>query len=149
DAARQHAHAVDRTLEQWQKPKRALEHGKQMLAQPRHHDKDSPKAQDDARNRREQFDEDGQRLADPLRGQFGEEYRRGDAQRYGDAEGYQGGNQGAEDEGQGAELVVDRIPFRAPQKTPAKLLDGMGRSTREFIADEDDQRKDRQRHQER
>ena len=58
-------------------------------------------------------------------------------------------NQRAEDERQRAVIVVDRVPVAADQKVPAEFVQGRLRTVGQFVADEHDEHKDGQRHEQR
>ena len=83
-----------------------------MVAQPRHHHKNSPQAENDARHGGEQFDEHDERLAQPERREFGEINGGGDADGHGDDERDGRRNERAENERQRAINIVDRDPSR-------------------------------------
>ena len=118
-----------------------------MLAQPRHHHKNSPQAENDARHGGQQFDEHDQRLAQPERGEFGEINGRGDADGHGDDERDGRRHHCAEDERQRAELLIDRVPIAANEEVPAELLQRQPRTLRQFVPDQHDEHEDRQRHE--
>ena len=82
----------------------------------------------------------------PERCQLGEINRGRDAQRDGNDERDERGNQRPVDEGQGAELFRDRIPGRADEEVETKLPDGEHRVAPELPADQDNEQDDGPRH---
>ena len=126
-----------------------LQPRKQMVAQPRHHHKNAPETENDARHGGQQFDEHDQRLAQPERGKFGEINGGGDADGHGDDQRDGGRNQRAKNERQRAVLLVDRVPIAADKEMPAEFVQREPRAVCQFEADEHDQREDGQRHEQR
>ena len=146
NAGGEHAGSGVFPLEKRQKSQAASQQGNQMGVQPRHHHKNSPQAEDDARHGGEQFDEHRERLAQPLRREFGEINRGRNADGHGDDERDGRRNERAEDERQRSINIVDGIPVAADEEMPAEFLQREMRSAKQFVADEDNQRKNRQRH---
>ena len=81
-----------------------------LFADPGAEDEDAPQAVDDRRDGRQQVDQVGDRDAQPLRRQFGDEQRQPEADGDGDEEGDDGDDQRPVDEGLGAEVAGGRIP---------------------------------------
>ncbi len=120
-----------------------------MIAQPGHHHEDAPQTEDDAGHRRQQFDENNQRLPYPARGKFGQVNRRGDAQGDRDNQRDSRGDQRSENKRQCPELLTHGVPERTGQKSPSEFLLRQLGTVKKLVPGEDDQNQDRQRHEER
>ena len=84
-----------------------------------------------------------------MRREFGQIDRGGDAERHGDDQGDDGGDQSTKDERQGAEPLVHGIPIRAEEEAPAEFAEGEVRTVGQFVADQGYEHKDGERHQQR
>ena len=101
-------------------PKYLDEEGAELVAHDGHEDEDGPEAVDDGGDGGEQLGEEGDGRAQGLGAELRDEDGDAEGQRHGDEEREERGGEGAEDEGQRAEVAVDRIPGGAGEELASR-----------------------------
>src|SRR5579862_1161267 len=126
---------------------RVLQPGEGVFLQPWHHDENAPETEDDARYGGEHLHQRDDRLAQPAGSEFREVDGGRDAERHGDEQPQEGGDERSVDEGERAVFLIDGVPLRAEEKAEPELTDGPGRAGGKLPPHEDDEQDDRQRHE--